>query len=292
MSTEELEEIALRHCTPAIQAWVGACRAIHPGIKRGDKPPLRLELPQENLAGYEVVGIYKSKNDTSEEFQLAYVVPMRVDMFQKPHWQCQQAQGIKHLSEVYRVILWRQEKRSQWFQPYPMLRNDVVFLATQRYQNLHGQVSPEQQSWPLSALRITFVLEGRERGVGREALILACMLEAEAVTFIPRIVAKTWASCSGKYADNIQVEQSTIDTHFHSGSQTLLDLCRVLQELSEFLKCVNTAARTEGGKIGRCESIRKEIAKSSRPVVADRQCEFMGTIQAFQCRDWAHACLP
>ena len=30
----------------------------------------------------------------------------------------------------------------------------------------------------------------KKRGVGREALILACMLEAEAVTFIPQTVAK------------------------------------------------------------------------------------------------------
>ena len=173
MSTEELQEIALRSGTPAVQAWVKACRTVFPGIKRGDRAPLRLELPEEQPVGCEMVGIYTKKSGTWEEFELAYDVPMRVDVFQKPNWQCQQTQGIKNLAEVYEVMQWRREERAQRFQPYPTLRKDVVFIAAQRFPDLHNQVIREQQSWPLSYLRTAFVLKGRQRGVGREALI--CM---------------------------------------------------------------------------------------------------------------------
>ena len=131
-------------------------------------------------------GHLHQKSGTWEEFELAYDVPMRVDMFQKPNWHCQQTQGIQNLAEVYKVMQWRREERAQQFRPYPKMREDVVFIAAQRFPDLHNQVTREQQSWPLSTLRTTFVLEGRQRGVGREALILACMLEAEAVTFIPQ----------------------------------------------------------------------------------------------------------
>jgi hypothetical protein len=54
-----------------------------------------------------MVGIYTKKSGTWDEFELAYDVPMRVDVFQKPNWRCQQTQGIKNLSEVYEVMLWR-----------------------------------------------------------------------------------------------------------------------------------------------------------------------------------------
>ena len=61
------------------------------------------------------------------------------------------------------------------------------------------------------------MLEGRQRGVGREALILACMLEAEAVAFIPKSVTKTWSSYLKKCADGIQDGSSTMGTHFGDG---------------------------------------------------------------------------
>jgi hypothetical protein len=113
-----------------------------------------------------------------------------------------------------------------------------MFLATHRYQDLHEQLSPEQQSWPMSPLRIKFVQEGLRRGVGREALILACLLETEAVTFIPEIVAEAWVTLRKGSSAAGQVLQSTTDRRDHRGSQTLLDLCGVLEQLPKFLKCV------------------------------------------------------
>ena len=89
-------------------------------------------------------------------------------------------------------MLWRGEERAQKFQPHPQLRADVEFIAALRFSHAHGQLTLAQQSWPLSTLRTTLVLEGKQRGVGREALILACLLEAEEVTFIPKNVAKNW----------------------------------------------------------------------------------------------------
>jgi hypothetical protein len=84
---------------------------------------------------------------------------------------------------------------------------------------------------------ITFVQEGLRRGVGREALILACLLETEAVSFIPETVAGPWATSKRKSSAAGQEAQSSVDRRDHDRSQTLLDLCRVLEELTTFLNC-------------------------------------------------------
>ena len=135
---------------------------------------------------------------------------------------------------------WRREERAQRFQPYPKLRKDVVFTAAQRFPNRQNEVTREQQSWPLSNLRTTFVLVGRQRGVGREALIFACMLEAEAIAYIPKSVAKTWSTYLRKGADSSQGKSPTMDTHRDNDGITLLDLCRILENLPEFWKCIDT----------------------------------------------------
>jgi hypothetical protein len=85
----------------------------------------------------------------------------------------------------------------------------------------------------------------KKRGVGREALILACMLEAEAMTFIPQNVAKNWNYARQEGAEGDQDE-------------TLLDLCRVLQDLPHFLKCVDPHLRK------RQDDNRVEIKVSER----------------------------
>ena len=61
MAETEREEEALQQCMPAIQTWVKACRAVCPGIKRGDKVPLRLQLPEQDAGGCDVVGLYQKK---------------------------------------------------------------------------------------------------------------------------------------------------------------------------------------------------------------------------------------
>jgi hypothetical protein len=123
------------------------------------------------------------------------------------------------------------------FQPHAEVRPDLVFLAKLRYQDLHEQLTPEQQSWPMSPLMITFVQHGLRRGVGREALILACLLETEAVTFIPEAVAGAWTISNRKSSTAGQEMQASDDRGDHDRCQTLLDLCRVLEELPTFLDC-------------------------------------------------------
>jgi hypothetical protein len=64
------------------------------------------------------------------------------------------------------------------------------------------------------------------------------LLETEAVTFIPEIVAEAWVTLRTGSSAAGQVAQSTTDRRDHRGSQTLLDLCGVLEQLPEILKCV------------------------------------------------------
>jgi hypothetical protein len=153
-----------------------------------------LKLPPEDLRRYEAVGIYTTSAGTPDDFQLAFAVPTQVDMFQKPHWPDQRLHSVKHLPEVRQILQWRNKPQARRFQPPPKLRADLSYLAIQRYHDLHEQLPTEQQSWSMSPLRITFVQEGLRRGVGREALILACLLETEAVTFILEIVAEAWVT--------------------------------------------------------------------------------------------------
>ena len=61
MSAEELQEIAMRTSSAVVQTWVKECRKVMPGIKRGDRAPLRLQLPQEQPVGCEKLGIYTKK---------------------------------------------------------------------------------------------------------------------------------------------------------------------------------------------------------------------------------------
>jgi hypothetical protein len=194
MSAGEFHDLALELSAPAIRKWVEECRKRNPQIRRGDKCPVPFKIPPEDLTNYETVGIYKRKDRNPVEFQLAYAVPLQVDIFDKLRWQQQKLHAVKHLFEVYQVLQWRQKPQAEMFQPHAELRPDLVFLAKLRYQDFHEQLTPEQQSWPMSPLMITFVQHGLRRGVGREALILACLLETEAVTFIPEAVAGAWAT--------------------------------------------------------------------------------------------------
>ena len=199
----------------------------------------------------------KKKDEKWFEFQMTHAVPMKVDMFKKPHWECQKAQGIKNLPEVYQVMLWRGQEQAQKYQPHPQLRADVEFIAALRFSHAHGQLTLAQQSWPLTTLRTILVLEGKKRGVGREALILACMLEAEAVTFIPKNVAQKLdlcrtRKCRGRPRSNLVGPMPGI-----TGPTKIPQMRRPTPTQA-------TGRQKDGNK-----GVRKEVAKGNRLMVAD-----------------------
>jgi len=101
------------------------------------------------------------------------------------------------------------------------------------------------------------VLEGKQRGVGREALILACLLEAEAVTFIPKNVAKKLGLCStrkrrGRPRTNLVGPMPGI-----TGPTKILQMRR------------HTPTQTTGRQKDGNKGVGKEVTKGNRLVVAD-----------------------
>ena len=69
-----------------------------------------------------------------------------------------------------------------------------------------------------------FVVEGWHRHVGREALMLACMLETGAASFLPGKVAVDWASC---FVDDVM-----------NGVNEVLLRCKVLEGVRDFRSSV------------------------------------------------------
>ena len=95
------------------------------------------------------------------------------------------------------------------------------------------QLDAHVKTWPMSPLLISCVQQAFSREVGREGLILACLMEAEAITFIPEKVAAQWATSDLPSSDTSKEAQTFHGDH----PRTLLDLCRVLEDLKSFLRC-------------------------------------------------------
>jgi hypothetical protein len=183
MSADDLDDVALQLSAPLVQDWVEKCRQVNPDIRRGDTCPLPLILPVENLELYKTLGVYKTDALDLKDFRLAFEVPLRVDIFEKPAWSRRKLPVVKHLEEVWEVMQWRKTRQARMFEPHSPLRPDLAFLAKLRYTDLVEQLSPDLKAWPMSPLLTSFVQQADLQNVGREALILACLLETEAATF-------------------------------------------------------------------------------------------------------------
>jgi hypothetical protein len=85
----------------------------------------------------------------------------------------------------------------------------------------------------MSPLLMSCVQQADRRDVGREGLILACLMETEAITFIPEKVAAQCATSDRPSSDTSKEAQTLDGDH----PRTLLDLCRVLEDLKYFLRC-------------------------------------------------------
>jgi hypothetical protein len=157
---------------------------------------------------------------------------------------------IKHLGEMWEVIQWRKQVQAQKFQPHSALRPDLVFLAKLRYTDHVEQLEPHLKAWPMSPLMTSFVQQADRRNVGREGLILACLMETEATTFIPETVAAEWATSDRPSSAASQEAQTSAQDH----PQTLLNLCRVLEDLNSCLECVYAELGVDST---RCRRTRK-----------------------------------
>ena len=53
----KMKETCLDLSAPAAGEWARTCLEMVPGLKRGDKSPIMLKLPQENVALFEKCGV-------------------------------------------------------------------------------------------------------------------------------------------------------------------------------------------------------------------------------------------
>ena len=67
-----------------------------------------------------------------------------------------------------------------------------MFLSHLRFAHLCHEDDGVEPDVPLSPLMAQMVTDGRKEGVGLEALVIACLLEAGAATFLPFRVAPLW----------------------------------------------------------------------------------------------------
>ena len=86
-----------------------------------------------------------------------------------------------------------------------------------------------------------FVEEGWRLHVGREALMLACMLETGAASFRPGKVAVKWASC---FVDDVT-----------NGVNEVLLRCKVLEGVRDFLSSVEEQLGLSKKGIGRKDKV-------------------------------------
>ena len=80
---DKLDELALAMSAPLVRDWVRQCRMLAGRVVRGDKPPVALELPFEDMSRYGELGVYVIVQGVPT---LTLGVPLQVDMFSKPSW--------------------------------------------------------------------------------------------------------------------------------------------------------------------------------------------------------------
>ena len=237
IAPERMDDLCLDMSAPFVRDWVKRCRELVGDIRRGAKCPLRLDIPFADTKDYAEFGIYATKGECME---LIIAVPLRIDMFAKPEWGCAKAWTVKYLQETWHVMLWRSSEAAKGLVPHSALRPDLTFLASLRYGAANATLT-DRTSWlPMCPLLAALIERGIRREVGREAIILACMLEAEAATFVPFEVAAAWARAkTGDGAGG------------HVCGGLLIQLCYVLEDLEEFLRCVRVQMGTDAQKAGK-----------------------------------------
>ena len=100
------------------------------------------------------------------------------------------------------------------------------------------------------ALVAVFVVEGWRRHVGREALMLACMLETGAASFRPGKIAVNWTYC---FFASYDVKNVVND---------VLLLCNVLEGVSEFVSSVEAQLGFSKGTGTKAAYRRTDILKA------------------------------
>ena len=135
----------------------------------------------------------------------------------------------------------------------------MQFLADLRFSDASPRLDMAMEVLPMSPLLAAFVAEGRRSNVGREALSLACLLEAGAATFVPGKVACAWCrALQERAATREQSEDPVVSAAGHEGHDSqrslaglerddpLMQLCNVLEDLNGFLWDVRVQMGVEG----------------------------------------------
>ena len=137
-------------------------------------------------------------------------------------------------------MLWKSSEAAKGVVPHRTLRPDLTFLAGLRFGAANATLAGRTSWLPMCPLLAAFRERGIHREVGREAVILACLLEAEAATFLPSVVAAAWARA-----------KTGNDVGVHVCDGLLIQLCNVLEDLEHVLRCVRVQMGTDGQKAGK-----------------------------------------
>ena len=169
-------------------------------MKRGDKVDVVLHAPE--IADAETkyhCGIYSWMDG---DLRSVFEMPMQVEKVRRaPRIGKVKETTVKHLEEVFTVLQWHQESEakelSERLGTFTTLGADHVWLAALRFQNC------EASHLPLPPRHCRLVACGKEKGVERAAVQLACLWETDAARFAPFVDELGSASCREDYVEGL-----------------------------------------------------------------------------------------
>ena len=136
------------------------------------------------------------------------------------------APSVKHLVETWEVMQFRASDAAARFAPHRPLRPDLEYLAEKTFSRQPEHPGGVGRDVSVVALMAAFVEEGWRLHVGREALMLACMLETGAASFRPGKIAVNWTYCLFASYDVKNVVND------------VLLICKVFEGVGEFVSSV------------------------------------------------------
>ena len=229
--------VAFACSAPAVQAWVNACRAENPAIKRRDVcQPLQLPTPfsQDVMQTLNEMGLYLAAltdGGNSVTFSLWYELPLRARVCNQPAW-CRHktSKEIKYVDEVHQLCHFVSSDPARFqasLDRVVLSQPHIVWLGQCRYAGCSNE-----DWWGLSLRATRFLHLALETNscLGRPAAMIACLIDAEL----------------------FGIDPFKLDCGASSSTRTANPLCRflmIMEDVETFIAEAKTVARDNGMRL-------------------------------------------